>query len=347
MRVGLTYNIKNTKGNPAGEFCAEWDDPETIDAILKALSRQYEVVPVLADLDAYQKLVSSRPDVVFNIAEGKNGPNREAHIPAMLEFLGIPYTGSDPFTLSACLDKARTKEILSYHGIATPRFQIVREFENLKWKGPFPALVKPLWEGSSIGVHDSSWVENPEELLDRTRIILKDYHQPALIEEALTGREFTAALIGNGQTLETLPIVEVRLDVLPEGAHPIYSYEAKWIWDVPENPLQIFECPAVLDEVLKEKIESIAKAAFLAMGCRDWCRIDVRLDASGEPYILELNPLPGILPDPKQNSCFPKSARATGLGYEEMILKVLTVAMKRYGLSQSEESLVGSSRSLL
>lgn len=336
MRVGLTYNLKNTKENPADEFCAEWDDPETIDAILKALSREYEVIPVIADLNAYQKLIFSRPDIVFNVAEGKNGPNREAHIPAILEFLNIPYTGSDPFSLSACLDKARTKEILSYHGIAVPRFQIVKELKDLEWKNPFPALVKPLWEGSSIGVHNSSWVENQKDLSDRSRFILENYHQPALIEEALTGREFTVALIGNGKTLESLPIVEVRLDVLPKGAHPIYSYEAKWVWDVPENPLQIFECPASLNDELRVKIESVAKAAFLALGCRDWCRIDIRLDASGEPYVLELNPLPGILPDPRQNSCFPKSARAAGLSYEDMILKVLRVAMKRYGLLQKE-----------
>src|SRR5574341_353433 len=122
MRVGLTYNLKTPNRDPADERDAEWDEPETINAILQALSSEHEVFPIIADLSAYQKLCQCPLDIVFNIAEGHQGPNREAHIPAILEFLNIPYTGSDPFTLSACLDKSRAKEILSYSGIPTPRF---------------------------------------------------------------------------------------------------------------------------------------------------------------------------------------------------------------------------------
>lgn len=332
MRVGLTYNLKAPHHGSADERSAEWDEPETIQAVLNAISEGHDAVPVLVDLDVYSKLRKNHLDIVFNIAEGVKGPNRESQIPAMLEFLNIPYTGSDPFTLSACLDKSRTKQILSFHDIRTPRFQVVQTLNDFQWAGAFPAIVKPLWEGSSIGIHNASWVENRKELQAQVRNVLRNYREPALIEEALTGREFTLALLGNGDRLTVLPIVEVKLDRLPPHGKPLYSYEAKWIWDVKEEPLEIFECPAAVTPALKEELENLAKAAFEALGCRDWCRMDIRLDEGGQAHILELNPLPGILPDPSQNSCFPKAARTAGLSYSRLILKVLDVALARYGL---------------
>jgi D-alanine-D-alanine ligase len=333
MRVGLMYNLKTSNADPADERGAEWDEPETINAILQALSSEHEVVPIPADLNAYQKLSQHRLDIVFNIAEGHRGPNREAHIPAILEFLNIPYTGSDPFTLSACLDKCRTKEILSYHRIPTPRFHVIRKLSELNGSNLFPAIVKPLWEGSSIGIRNSSWVENKIELHQEVERIIEGYDQPALVEEAVKGREFTVALLGNENELTVLPIVEIRLDVLPPQAHPIYSYEAKWVWDVQERPLDIFQCPASIDFALKRKLEDVSMAAFRALGCKDWCRIDLRLNGEGAPYVLELNPLPGILPDPRQNSCFPKAARAAGMDYSQMVLRILDVAVQRYEMS--------------
>jgi len=344
MRIGLTYNLKGSDAGPADERNAEWDEPQTIQAIYQALSIEHQVIPIQADRNAYEKLKTSHADIVFNIAEGFSGPNRESHIPAMLEFLGIPYTGSDPLTLSLCLDKARTKELLNYHHIPTPGFCTVEDSIDLIWPDKYPAVVKPLWEGSSIGVHNSCWVKNPNELKRQVRLILEEYHQPALIEEALLGREFTVALMGNGYDLKVLPVVEVNLSALPPEANPIYSYEAKWIWDVPEKPLNIFHCPASLPAVLKAKIEETAKSAFKAMGCRDWCRIDIRLDGENIPHVLELNPLPGILPDPDQNSCFPKAARAAGMTYQKMILEVLNTAVKRYGLNKKQNVPVTAER---
>ncbi|MBI1871594.1 MAG: D-alanine--D-alanine ligase [Chlamydiae bacterium] len=343
MRVGLTYNLKKRDQDPADEHGAEWDTPETIQAIVHALSRQHKVVPLIADHAVFSQLRKNELDIVFNIAEGDKGPNRESHIPSFLEFLDIPYTGSDPFTLSACLNKARTKEILAFYGIPTPSFQVVREASSLRWQGSFPVLVKPLWEGSSMGIHDASWVDNRASLHQKVEDILDQYRQPVIIEEVLKGREFTVALIGNRDALSVLPVVEVRLDVLPPQARPIYSYEAKWIWDTPDRPLGIFECPARMDPLLEENVIKISKSAFNALGCRDWCRIDIRLDRKGNPHILELNPLPGILPDPLQNSCFPKAARVAGISYDDMILKILNVALERYETSSSEYK-VGSQK---
>jgi D-alanine-D-alanine ligase len=152
------------------------------------------------------------------------------------------------------------------------------------------------------------------------------------VEEFLPGREFTVAVLGNGPEARILPPVEIRFDSLPEGAPALYGWEAKWVWDTPEAPLSIFECPAPVDARLLEALEKATLGAFHALGCRDWARIDLRLDATGEPHVLEVNPLPGILPDPRQNSCFPKAARAAGLGYEEMILAVLDAGLRRLGM---------------
>ena len=193
-------------------------------------------------------------------------------------------------------------------------------------------MVKPLYEGSSIGIRNDSLVNTHEEMRERVLWLLKNYNEPALVEEFLPGREFTVAIIGNGSEARVLPIVEIIFDTLPRGVNPIYSYEAKWIWDQSSNPLKIFECPARLGAELQSEIESICLKAYNILRCRDWCRIDVRLDTSGRPHILELNPLPGILPNPEDNSCFPKAARAAGMDYDQLINAVLDAACKRYGL---------------
>jgi D-alanine-D-alanine ligase len=166
----------------------------------------------------------------------------------------------------------------------------------------------------------------------RVRHCLATYEQAVLVEEFLSGREFTVAVWGNGDEVEVLPIVEIVYDQLPAGARPLYSYEAKWVWDRPERPLRIFECPAPLAPQGREEIESLVKRAYRVLGIRDWCRVDVRADAEGRPHILELNPLPGILPNPEDNSCFPKAARTAGYSYQQMLNRVVEIASARYGI---------------
>ena len=333
MRVGLTYNLKKgVKDGLTNDWDAEWDTEETIDAVRSALSARHDVISIEADENIVENLKDSKPDIVFNIAEGRNGPNRESHVPAMLEMLGIPYTGSDPMTLSLCLDKGRAKEILSFYKVSNPRFQVVSSIsERIKLK-IFPLIVKPLHEGSSKGVKNDALVFSPSELKKKVEEIIVQYHQPALVEEYLNGREFTVAVMGNNGDTKVLPIVEIKFDNLPKDINPIYSYEAKWIWDNSKNPLDIFQCPADIDGELRDNIEEAALKAYKSLRCRDWCRIDIRLDSDNEPNILELNPLPGVLPKPEDNSCFPKAARTAGMSYNEMILSILNIARKRYGL---------------
>jgi len=348
MHVALAFNLRDPSAcadedpdplgdppsSPSDDLYAEWDDIHTIRAVEAALAGRHHVTLVNADLDAFETFRRERPELVFNIAEGLLGASREAQVPAMLEMLGIPYTGSDPVTLGMCLDKRRTKEILSWNRIATPRFASVTDPVHIPRGLRYPLMVKPSLEGSSKGVTDKALVHNRRELLRQLAWVLETYRQPAVVEEFLPGREFTVALLGNGADLRVLPIVEINFDTLPSGVNPIYSYEAKWLWDREEDPLQIFSCPAPLDPLLQRAIEETCKRAFHALGCRDWARIDVRLDARGVPNIIELNPLPGILPRPEQNSCFPKAARAAGLSYDAMILGVVEAACARLKLGQ-------------
>ena len=320
---------------------AEWDSPATISAVESALSRLGEVVRLEAKEDFPERLRQTKPDIVFNIAEGFYGVNREAHVPAICEFYGIPYTGSDPFTLSLCLDKARTKETLSFHGIPTPRFAVVGEIGELQGRTAdlrLPLFVKPLHEGSSKGITDANLCRDRRQLRKQTKFLLENYRQPVLIEEYLPGQEFTCAVLGNGDDATVLPIVGMNFETLPEGALPIYSFDAKFVWDRPENPLEIFECPARISNKLQASIERVTLDAFRVLGCRDWARIDVRLDAEGAPNVIEVNPLPGILPDPADNSCLPKAARAAGIGYDELIQSCLKFAAVRQGVKLDSPS---------
>lgn len=312
---------------------AEWDTWDTINALKDALSIHHNVNLIEANENAFSVLQNNRPDIVFNVSEGFYGTSREAQIPSILDMLNIPYTGSDPLTLTTCLDKARTKEILSYYKIPNAKFFIAWDEKDIKNHSlEFPLIVKPICEGSSKGIFSSSFVNDNNSLLKEVERIFNEYNQAALVEEFLPGREFTVAMLGNGNETEVLPIIEINYNQFPDDFIPIYSYEAKWILDTKENPLDVFSCPAKINNELEEEIKKIALNTFKVLRCRDWSRIDIRLDKNNVPNVIEINPLPGILPDPKDNSCFPKAARTAGYDYNTMINKVLHVAAKRYNL---------------
>jgi D-alanine-D-alanine ligase len=329
----IDENLINNYSHRLNDVYAEWDDEETISAVESALQKAgHDVIRIEADEYAYDKLRSVRPDIVFNIAEGFGGAARESHIPAILEMLNIPYTASDPITIGNCHDKSRCKEILSYYGIPTPNFFITDTQVNGFPKLKFPAFVKPVHEGSSKGIYNSSVVNSKDELNNEITRIKENYKQHSIIEDYLEGQEFTVALLGNGENLRVLPIVGINLDCLPEGFPKIYSYEVKWFFDTRENKLDIFSCPAKISVKLQKQIENICKQAFYALRLRDWARMDVRCDSNGNPHIIEINPLPGILPNPDDNSCFPKAAREIGLDYDALIQTVLNLAIERYNL---------------
>lgn len=350
LNVALTFNVKPESETFLAEVSpnqhlpadntqalqdtyAEWDSRETIDAVKSALEEYHNVTLIEADYNCYNKLREINPQIVFNVAEGFFSVSREAQVPAILDMLNIPYTGSDPLTLAISLDKARTKEILTYHKIPNAKFLTINsldELENIDIE--LPVIVKPVMEGSSKGIYSSSFVTDKRELEKEIKRILIEYKQPALVEEFLPGKEFTVAMLGNGDDLEVLPIVEINYGDFPKDFVPIYSYEAKWILDTKDNPLNVFECPAKISSELENEIKATAIKTFNVLKCRDWSRIDIRLDKNGVPNVIEVNPLPGILPDPKENSCYPKAARTKGYSYSEMLNRVLYSAAKRYNL---------------
>ncbi len=346
MKLALTYNVKKEQGGDgpgvspglSDDHYAEWDDMETIEGVQAALLDRHESVELIeADEGAYEKLRAVRPELVFNMAEGFGGDCRESHIPAILEMLGVPYTGSAPLTLALCLNKARAKQVMSCYSIPTPYFIVAENSEDAlaelrSGRLKLPLMVKPLFEGSSKGVRDNSFVRTEEELAELVEFVNGEYAQAAIVEEYLEGREFTVAILGNGDKLRALPPVEINYSALPAGVNHIYSYEAKWILDTPDKPLDIFTCPAEMDDELGQAVEGAAMGAFRSLSVRDWCRVDVRLDSGGVANIIELNPLPGILPDPEQNSCFPKAARAAGMDFTTLVNSVVDVARARYGI---------------
>src|SRR6059036_913146 len=335
MRIGLAYNEKpdrSTTDEPPGpsDAFAEWDDPSTIAAVEEALGLFGSVTRLEADEFFPQKLALAHPDLVFNLAEGLHGQNRESLVPAICEYFNIPYTGSDPLTLALSLHKARTKELLAYRGVPTAPFVCVERPQDLaRVSLPYPVFVKPVCEGSGKGIFVNNLCETPAQLRERVLFLLERYAEPVLVETYLPGPEFTVAILGNGPQAYCLPVIGFDFSTLPPGAPPVYGYEAKWVWDRPEAPLAIFQCPARVPASLYREIERMALDAYHALGCRDWCRVDIRVDRFGVPNVLELNPLPGIIPDPAMNSCFPKAARAAGFGYDELIQEVARIAWRR------------------
>ncbi|UCF39930.1 MAG: D-alanine--D-alanine ligase [Gemmatimonadota bacterium] len=363
MRIGLAYNQRpddvtwrgggdgrvssREPSEPADAF-VEWDDPETIEAVGNALGIFGDVVPLEAVDDFPTRLRDARVDFLFNMAEGVSGPSRESHVPAIAEFFGIPYLGSDPLTLALALHKGRAKETFVQRGVPTPGFLLIEteaDVASLNGAMRYPLFLKPVWEGSSKGIGEANHAPTLEVARERSRELLATYRQPVLAESYLPGDEFTAAILGNGSDAEVLPLIRYRFGALPDGALPIMGYEAKWLWDQPDSSLDVLECPAQVPDGLADRIRATALAAYHALGCRDWSRVDLRLDADGLPYVLEVNPLPGVMPDPGAHSCFPCAASVAGMSYDELIQAVTRIAWRRAtGKELPAPTLAGASR---
>ena len=327
IRVGFTYNVKRTQN---GDDEAEWDPPETIISIANALARAGHIVVHLeATPDLPRVLAEADVDLIFNIAEGVEGRNREAQVPALCELLGIPYTGSDSATLAIALDKALGKKVLLQHDILTPKFQVMESHrERLSPDMKFPMIVKPNAEGSSKGIGSTSVVDNEEELRDKVKELIERYRQPALVEEYIAGREFTVGLLGDKRP-RVLPPMEIKFKQADE-TRPVYDYAVKQEWE----KYVYYECPAKLTESEQKAMEKIARATFWALDCRDVARVDMRMDADGRIYVLEVNPLPGLTPD---YSDLVLIAKACGMEYDQLIAEIMTGGLRRLREKRREE----------
>ncbi|MGK3973971.1 ATP-grasp domain-containing protein [Sorangium sp. So ce118] len=334
LRVGFTYNMKRGEaaaadGGAAGKAGssavydseAEFDSPRTIQAIANAIeSYGHTVVPLEATPDLPRALTAAGVDVVFNIAEGLRGRGREAQVPALCELLGIPYSGSDATTLSLALDKGLTKQILRAAGIETAEWQVVTTGREKLKPFRYPVIVKPNAEGTSKGITSASVVKDEAAARAAAKQLVDRYHQPALIEEYITGRELTVGLLGERRP-KVLPPMEVVFVDPP--TYPVYGYEEKQT----DTPRVRFQCPAQLTPSELRRVEKVVRDTFAALACRDVARVDLRMTKDGRVYVIEINPLPGLTPD-FSDLCV--IAKVAGMDYRSLIGEIMAGCLKRH-----------------
>jgi D-alanine-D-alanine ligase len=324
MRIGITYDLK-AEVPVAGpdDLQEEYDSPVTIEAVAAVLRDLGHDVEMLGDgRELLERLLADPPELVFNIAEGQGvGRCREARVPAVLEMLGIPYTGSDPLTLAVTLDKDCAKRLVASAGVAVPRGLVVSGSGDLRGADlRFPVIVKPAWEGSSKGIRGTSLVDRVEDLVGVVQSLGRDHAQPVLIEEYITGDELTVGVLGNDtpQVLGIMRVVPVR-----PTERFIYSLEVKRDY---ERQVR-YECPAALPSEVTARVREAALAAYRVLGCRDVSRVDFRL-RDGVPYFLEVNPLPGLNPDSGDLVIL---SGLVGWTYPRLIEAILDAACRRRG----------------
>jgi len=329
MKIALTYNLKKKDETKPVDYFSEFDSEETINAISAALKKKGHTVD-LVDVEQpnlFSHFRKNRVDMVFNIAEGKCGKFRESEIPAILDYLGIPYTGSNTFSLALALNKALTKKILKAENIPTPRFQVfAKGNQELDPSLKFPLIVKPNREGSAKGINSSNVVNTKEALFMKIKEIQELYKQEVLVEEFIEGKELTVGILENGK-VRILPILEIDFSTCKKSGEYFYTWRMKEFQGNAEFGLvPTFHCPARLDKDTEELVKEIAMKTHQAVGCCGISRTDIRLSEDSVPYVLEINPLPGLNPT---ESNFPIMAYAAGMKYEDIIEAILISASER------------------
>jgi D-alanine-D-alanine ligase len=336
MKVAILSNIFENES----EFKEVEDDLMCVgNAVKHALEASgHEAIFYDVNETTFEKLRNSDVEFAFNVCERFNGSSLfEPHIASMLELLNIPYTGSGPLTLATCINKVRVKEILMHHGILTPNYQVFySRNKKLDPELKFPLIVKPVCMDNSIGITKDAVVYNEEDLRSRIGYILRTYDQPALVEEFIEGKEITVGVLGNGRNSLVLPPSEVIFSNSNGSEDNIYSYEAKWMKDTDSWKNVNIICPAELPKYQEYRIKRIALQVYSILGCRDYGRIDFRLSKEGVPYVLELNPNPGISPvihEGEQPEFIPLAAIKMGMTYDELIMKIFNEALERNNMT--------------
>ncbi len=358
LRVALVCNLKRNVSvapDAPADALAEYDSIETTEALEGALlAGGHEVVRLEADEMLLDTMRQVAPDICFNTAEGLRGDARESHVPALLEMLGIPYTGSKVLAHAISLDKAMTKRVWRDAGLPTPPFQVFRRGdEAVAPPLAFPLFVKPLHEGTGMGISDDSVVRDEAALHQQVRWVIRTYRQPALVERYLPGREFTVGLIGNARLSDRdrgmaghngrgglydyrgfhlFPVLEI--DAAVSAGQGVYNAAAK-SYDPGEEGAPLYLCPADVPAELERELKRLAVEAFEAVGALDVGRVDFRLDEIGRPQLLEINTLPGLNPR-VSDLCI--MARAEGMAYADLINEVLNLALDRYARERADKS---------
>jgi len=310
---------------------SEFDSQKTIDTIAESLRRHGHIVHLVeATADLPQWFLTHRVDLAFNIAEGTHGANRESQVPAILESLRVPFTGSSSVTLAIALDKAKTKQILSSEGIPTPRWQLFpTPTTALNPTLEFPLIVKPNREGSGKGISRQSVVGDEAALRQQVTRVYERYRQEVLVEEFISGKELTVGILGQ----EPLPILEIDFTPCQSSGEFFYTWRMKeFQGDAARGLNPMLCCPARLPPETTARVHDVALRAHRALGCLDLSRTDIRLRDDGTPFVLEINPLPGLSPC---DSNFPIMTAAAGLTHPSLIQRIVELAMVRYGCHQA------------
>ncbi len=343
MRVGLIYNLKQNVAvwfDAPSDALAEYDSIETVQALEAALlAGGHQVVCLEGDGTLLDTVRRAAPDICFNIAEGLRGDAREAQVPALLEVLGIPYTGSKVLAQAISLEKAVTKRLWREVGLPTAPFQVFRRGdEMLNPQLTFPLFVKPVHEGTGMGINSRSIAHSEIALRKQVRWVLDIYRQPALVEGYLHGREFTVGLIGNARNpgesrwrdiydergYHVFPVLEI--DARTGAGAGLYDAVSK-ARNPGESGAPLYLCPADIPTSLEADLKRLAVEAFEAIGALDLGRVDFRLGDDGRPYLLEINTLPGLNPR-VSDLCI--MAQAEGFHYTDLINEILSLATDRY-----------------
>ncbi len=330
--VQMALNGKTEpEGNSSSKDTSMTSVIEQVDTIVEVLTEVgYNVSTLLAGADIsklMEKLREDKPDLIFNFCESiEDNSYQEMNVAGLYELLGLRYTGSGPLTLGSCLNKVRTKEILSFHKLNIAPFRVFNSpDEVLRKKMTFPVIAKPIHEDASAGITNSSVVYDRDHLQSLLSEMLKKFKQPILVEQYIEGREFNVAIVGN-EELVALPVSEIDFSTMPQGYHHIVSYEAKWMPDTVEYKSTVPVCPAKISSRFQKKIQNTAIKAYQVMGCRDYARVDMRVDKNGIVYVLEVNPNPDLSPG---ESGFSRSAAAFGWTYGQLISNIVESAFKR------------------
>ncbi|MBN1974859.1 MAG: hypothetical protein JW787_14560 [Sedimentisphaerales bacterium] len=322
-RIGLVYDLRNdylALGYSESDV-AEFDSEGTISALQETIeSLGYETERIGNGWALCKALVAGRRwDMVFTIAEGLFGRSRESQVPALLELYQVPYTFSDPLVCAATLDKAIAKKLVASEGLPTPGFAVVRSPDDIANVGlSYPLFAKPLAEGTGKGIDQKSKIETPRQLDSICRSLLKKYKQPVIVEEYLSGREFTVGIVGSGQKARVIGTMEIEIAV--DGEPAIYSYLNK------EECETRIRYSALREPVKKQEVETLALRCYQVLECRDGGRVDIRCNGQGKPSFLEVNPLAGLHPS---HSDLPMIATQEGMPYKDLINAILQSAFER------------------
>ena len=329
--IGITYDLKSdwqgSSDDPV-DAAAELDGHKTIECLKTALeSAGHKIVLIGGARQLIDRMTrgEAKVEVVFNISEGFKGRNRESQVPAILDLYNIPFVGADALTLGVTLDKVVAKKCFIADGIPTARYFKATLEDNLFELNTigFPLFVKTLNEGTSKGITQASRVENFQQLKAQVERICRNYKQPALVEEFIKGTEFTVGVIGNNPP-QAMPVVQYAIGGETRLGNEFYSYD-----HVVEKSVE-YICPAPIDEKLARRLQDLALRAYKSVDCRDFGRVDFRVDESGNPYVLEINPLPNLGPD----DVFVLFAKVKGMSYNQIINKIMDEALTRLGLME-------------